>query len=333
MRPRVQAIRPPKPAVGIAWPEGFLLVPEERIDIEIDGQKIPLYDCEIVLADHAVDGPIRFRVGSDERSAAFELVIDGNGARYAQPDQREVVVHMGKKVRPLADRFKEDPPHIYFADGDMLVDRELFMLPRDEEREPFDLAKIEVVAWTGVDITKESQGPEKRADSIQRFMIGRLRKLENPYEVIFDDDGSGEAADIVAMRLSGSTLIVDLYHCKYSADAKAGARLEDLYEICGQAQKCVRWREKPDVFLKHLARREGDRARASNASRYEQGSSAIVAGWLNRWQEFSYDFSVTIVQPGLAKSRAEAAHLELLSATESFLMDTWGMRFRVLASA
>lgn len=332
VRPRVQSTRPPKPAVGIAWPEGFLLVPEERIDIEIDGQKVPLYDCDIVLADHAVDGPIRFRVGSDERSAAFELVIDENGVRYLQPDRREVLVHMGKKTRLLADRFKEDPPHIYFADGDMLVDRELFMLPRDEEREPFDLAKIEVVAWTGVDITKESQGPEKRADSIQRFMIERLGKLENSYEVIFDDDGSGEAADIVAMRLSGSTLIVDLYHCKYSADARAGARLEDLYEVCGQAQKCVRWREKPDVFLKHLARRDGDRVRAGNISRYEHGNSAIVAGWLNRWQEFNYDFSVAIVQPGLAKARAEPSHLELLAATESFLMDTWGMRFRVLAS-
>ena len=66
---------------------------------------------------------------------------------------------------------------------------------------------------------------------------------------------------------------------------------------------------------------------------YEHGNSSIVGGWLNRWQEFNYDFSVTIVQPGLAKARAESPHLELLAATESFLMDTWGMRFRVLASA
>ena len=179
MRPRVQSTRPLKPAVGIAWPEGFVLVPEERIDIEIDGQKIPLYDCDIALAGHAADGPIRVRAGSDRRSAAFELVIDDNGARYIQPGERKVLIHMGKKNRPLADRFKEDPPLIYFADGGMLADRELFMLPHDEEREPFDLAKIEVVALAGVNITKESQGPEKRADSIQRFMIGRLGKPQS----------------------------------------------------------------------------------------------------------------------------------------------------------
>jgi hypothetical protein len=307
-------------------------MPEERIDIDIDGYKVPLYDCDIALADHDVNKPISFRVGSEQHSATFNFVIDENGARYEPQDEREVLVHVGRRTRTLAQHFKEDPPHIYFADGDMLVDRELFMLPRDEERPPFDPAKIEALPWNGVDITKEAQGTEKRADSIQRHMIERLLALPNPYEVVFDDDGSGEAADIVAIRLSGATLIVDLFHCKFSADARSGARLEDLYEVCGQAQKSVRWREKPDLFLRHLGRREGDRIRAGRTSRFEQGSAAVVTGWLNRWQEFNYDFSVTVVQPGFSKSSANASHLELLAATESFLMDTWGMRFRMLAS-
>jgi hypothetical protein len=332
VRPRVQTARPPKPAIGIAWPEGFLLIPEERIDIEVDGERIPLYDCDIALADHSIDQPITFTVGSDERSATFQLLIDDSGARYLQPDRREVLVHTGRRSKLLVERFKEDPPHIYFADGDMLVDRELFVLPKDDEREPFDPTKIEPITWTGVDITRESQGPEKHPASIQRFMIERLSRSANPYEIIYDDDGSGETADIVAMRLSADTLIVDLVHCKYSSDATAGARLDDLYEVCGQAQKCVRWREKPDFFLRHLARREADRLRKGKPSRYELGSSALLSAWLNRWQEFNYDFSVTIVQPGFSKARAVAAHLELLAATEAFLMDTWGMRFRVLAS-
>ncbi len=163
-------------------------------------------------------------------------------------------------------------------------------------------------------------------------MIERLSRSANPYEIIYDDDDPGRPPTLSPCACQPGTLIVDLVHCKYSSDAAVGARLDDLYEVCGQAQKCVRWREKPDFFLRHLARREADRLRKGKPSRYELGSSALLSAWLNRWQEFNYDFSVTIVQPGFSKSRAVATHLELLAATEAFLMDTWGMRFRVLAS-
>jgi cell division protease FtsH len=132
--------------------------------------------------------------------------------------------------------------------------------------------------------------------------------------------------------LAGSKLVVELYHCKYSADPKAGARLGDLYEVCGQTQKSIRWRERPDIFLNHLLKREGDRKRAGRPSRFEEGSRANVTGWLNRWQKLHYEFHAIIVQPGFSKARAEQSHLELFAATQSLLMDTWGMTLRILAS-
>ena len=163
-------------------------------------------------------------------------------------------------------------------------------------------------------------------------MIHRLKDSAADYDIIFDDDGSGEVADIVAMRLSGQTLKVDLFHCKYSSSPEPGARVEDLYEVCGQAQKCVRWRERPDIFLAHLQRREATRQRGGRPSRYVHGHPAVVNGWTNHWRDFAYDFSVTVVQPGYRKAEAEAEHLELLAATESLLMDTWGMRFQIIAA-
>jgi hypothetical protein len=134
------------------------------------------------------------------------------------------------------------------------------------------------------------------------------------------------------MRLSGSKLAVHLHHCKFSSDPKAGARLDDLYEVCGQTQKSIRWRERPDIFLRHLLKREADRRRAGRPARFEKGSGAIVNGWLNRWREFHYEFSATIVQPGFSKAKASQSHLELFAATQSLLMDTWGMRLEILAS-
>ena len=83
--------------------------------------------------------------------------------------------------------------------------------------------------------------------------------------MIVDDDGKGEAADIVAIRLVGDTtapsrIDVEFYHCKYSQEATPGQRIKDLYEVCGQAQKSISWMSSPekrtDLFT-HLLRPRG----------------------------------------------------------------------------
>jgi superfamily II DNA or RNA helicase len=332
VRPKKQAALPAKPPIAIAWPEGFLHIQEDRVDIEIDGIKVPFFDCDIRLLREQPADRITFGVGSDAQSAIFQMTIDASGAHYIQASGPEVIVHIRSRSYLLRDRFKEDPPHIYFADGDMLVDQELFVLPVYEDRVPYDVQKITGLDWSAVDIRTESRGVEENDKSVQGFMIKRLLAGGADYDVIFDDDGSGEVADIVALRLSGQTLKVDLFHCKFSSGDSGGARVGDLYEVCGQAQKSIRWRERPDIFLAHLQRREATRQRGGRPSRYVHGKAATVNGWLNRWQDFSYDFSITVVQPGYRKAEARPEHLELFAATESLLMDTWGMKFAVIAA-
>lgn len=178
----------------------------------------------------------------------------------------------------------------------------------------------------------DQQGIKKRTDSIQRRIIDRLKSATVPYDVIFDDDGAGEVADVVALRRSGRTLTVDLYHCKYSSAVAPGSRVEDLYEVCGQAQKSVRWAERFDELLHHLRRREADRQRRGSATRFEQGSMTILISLIGQWREMRPEFSVTIVQPGYSRAKAAKPHLELFAATESYLMETWRMPLTILAS-
>jgi superfamily II DNA or RNA helicase len=331
VRPKRQTTRPPKRPIAIAWPETFLHLQEDKVEIEIQGVRAPFYDCDIELSSFSDGGPLGFRVVADERAADFEMTIDAAGAHYLQTSGPEVSVYVRGKEKLLREKFVEDPPHIYFADGDMLVDHDLFVLPPYEERPAFDLDKIEALDWTGVNIRKESLSSIDD-DSVQAFMARRLRDSDAEYEVIYNDDGSGEIADLVAMRLSGSTLKVDLFHLKYSSSDRQGARVDDLFAVCGQAQKCIRWRERPDIFLDHLQKREAKAIRGGRPSRYLIGTPAIVNGWTNRWKEFSYEFSVSIVQPGYVKTAFDPSHLELFVSTEALLMDTWGMRFRVIAA-
>lgn len=319
--------------IAIAWPERFLHDVEDRVFLQIgEGEPAAFFNCEIELTGYAPAEPVAFRVTDGLRSAQYSLDVSSGGVNYSHVAGDAVTVIRGRKETPLIDIFREDPPHVYFADGAMLVASELFVLRRDDDFTAYDPAKIEAVDWTGVDLKRESQGTGKRPDSIQRRIIERLQAAPVAYDIIFDDDGAGEVADVVALKRSGRTLTVDLFHCKYSAAPTPGSRVQDLYEVCGQAQKSVRWAERFDELLHHLRRREADRQRRGGASRFEQGSMAALLGLIGQWREMRPEFSVTIVQPGYSRARAAKAHLELFAATESYLMETWRMPLKILAS-
>jgi hypothetical protein len=68
-------------------------------------------------------------------------------------------------------------------------------------------------------------------------------------------------------------------------------------------------------------------------SRIERGDMPTLLSFLNQWRELRPNFAITIVQPGYSKSGAVPSHLELLAATESFLMDTWRIPLQVWTSA
>jgi hypothetical protein len=70
---------------------------------------------------------------------------------------------------------------------------------------PYDAALLKAVDWTDVNLTVESQGPSRRSDSIQARAAQHLQAEAN-WRVVLDDDGTGEVADLVAMRVDGQDL-------------------------------------------------------------------------------------------------------------------------------
>ncbi len=309
--------------LAIDWPEDVLFEREDRIALVAGDTAEPFQDCEISLEDFTCEGGIHFRIGSDRFAATYRFTIESGAPNFFQLTGPALAIRRGKKEQALLEWFLESPPHVYMADGDMLVGSALFIVPPRDAVPVFDLKRITTGGWEGVNIRSESQGLDKRPDSIQRRVIDRL--LEDPWDIVFDDDGAGEVADVVAMKLEGNRLRVHLYHCKYSSKAKPTARIEDLYEICGQAQKSVRWAEQLGNMLKRLQRREAARLKANKASRFERGGLPLLVTWINRWQQLRPDYAMTLVQPGYSKKAAEPAHLEVLAATQSYLTDTYRM--------
>lgn len=332
MRPRQISDRPAVPPVAIHWPESLLIQIEDRIEITFGEKPVLFTECDIELLDNARTGPLRFAVRSDDQSAEFEIVFTEGGARYPQRSGPKATIKVGSKIQTLSESFADDAPQIDFGDGSLLIYSHLYALPEGETVQPYPPEKIEAWDWSKTNIRAEAQGVEKRADSVQRLVIETLLADAEPYDVIFDDDGKGEIADVVALRITDSAVSVTLFHCKYSGAETPGARLSDLYEVCGQAQKSARWRDRPNRMLQHMLKREQMRRDRGATSRIERGSAATIKKLKAGWQDHRFEYDVRIVQPGLSRQAIGEEGLHLLAGVETYLLETRAMRLRIIGS-
>ena len=152
------------------------------------------------------------------------------------------------------------------------------------------------------------------------------------YDIVFDDDDTREAADIVAIKVEEDRLFVHLFHCKYSGEEIPGARVNDLYAVCGQAQRSVFWRGNIGRLLGHLRRREEARLTKHEVSRFERGDFALLDDISRASPFLKPQFKIWIVQPGLSKDKVSAAQLDLLAVTELYLRETHAIELGVIAS-
>lgn len=123
----------------------------------------------------------------------------------------------------------------------------------------------------------------------------------------------------------------ELYHLKFSQEERAGARINDLYAVNGQAQKCVEWlHTKPEHIIIRMLRRGATDAK----NRYEIGTEEQLTIIREKVKSiYEIEYKVYIVQPGLSKAQVSSDQLKLLSLTEVYLWETRMIELSVIASA
>lgn len=339
LRAQIVVKRPQTMPVAVDWPEYVYTSPEALWYFEIGGEEFPLSEVNLELLSPTVDGPLGFAVTAEGARGEVELQLfeasEISNFRFACSDSLRVRRGGGEAVG-AESFFDSYPPLFWFSDGSSLEGNQHVELRTPGP--PFDRARIEVWDWTGIPIRKESQGKEKNPQTIQARAIEHLVGLDR-YNVIVDDDGKGEAADIVAIRVAEEAaspeIEVDLYHCKFSLEDTPGARIDDLYQVCGQAQKSIHWMTAPekrtDLFT-HLLRREARRVDNGDPSRIEVGDADELLEIREMSRSRPVSLRIFIVQPGVSRSGASSGQLELLSVTETYLMETFQIEFGVVAS-
>lgn len=326
--PEIIKERPTSIPYGIEWPIDMELINDSSILISHGSNNYLIYEMDIKLTEYNESGPIRFSVGNSTISEEYELSISNKRFEFKTIKANGLVLKRRNHEYKLTKFFSEFPPRIKFVDQSMLEGNLLVKMTSTSPT--FNLKRISTWDWTGVDIHKESQGKQRDKQSIQYHVIQRLI-LSNKYCVVFDDDDAGEIADIVGIVDETDKITIQFYHCKYAHGGNPGARVADLYEVCGQAEKSIKWCQEPLNIIDRLMKRESSRAQ-SGETRFEIGNLRKLREIKNKMRVFPTKIEIFIVQPGIDSVALTDDMLRILSGTASYLMDTYSIDLKIICS-
>lgn len=158
-------------------------------------------------------------------------------------------------------------------------------------------------------------------------------RIEQDYDLIFNDDGSGEAADLVAFRDAGDDLIkLCLVHCKNAHEGRVSRDIRNFYVLCGQAQKSAAVKHLGMQRLYFDLKRRHELWAQEGHSRFLKGGLKELSYFKEKARRSKIEFEVILVQPGASASTITADALSLLATTELYLTKTTQAKLRVVVS-
>ncbi|MFD2586751.1 MULTISPECIES: DEAD/DEAH box helicase [Flavobacteriaceae] len=326
--------------ITLDWNAEIYRHPEHRFLFKVKNSQ-KTYDLsysELNIVDSNIEKPIKFSWDCDDLSIEFEIIlgtklVDGISTpdcKIVRIGNTDATVSYGSKVEKIEDFLNEFYPVIFFADGSQL-ELNYYFKPNDPV-EKFNKDLLQSWDWTGVSLNKESMGIKPYIqDSIQYQFIQRIM---DDYDIIYDDDGSGEIADVLAINKSKGKIDIHLFHLKYAKGGNVSNNIENFYQVCGQAQKSLNWkyREGKELFV-HLLKRIVKREKGQECSRLIKGSVEDLESLYTsvKWN-LDTKFHIYIVQPSLSKANASDSILSLLSTTSHYLATVGDVNLQVITS-
>lgn len=334
LRPEEMKTRPNKVPLTVEWGEWIFRELEDRVTVFFGEIPVKIHQVDIFTDNHSESGNVSFKIQSESNITEYELEIVSteNGSRYIYRKKSgpSISIKRGSgQIFTFEDWMVRDPVIVMYGDGSFSYNNYLVEAPCVGIFEENNLVALD---WSNVDIRTESQGKERQIESIQHFFCQKMLSEED-YDILFDDDAKGEAADIIGLRKdSGNIVTLVLVHCKYSSEKTAGSRVSDFYEVCGQAQKSIKWKHRSlKDLIDHMKKREL-RWKDSGHTRFMKGNFHQMRLLERFARKNGLRFEIRIVQPGLSKAQISEDIKRLLGTTEQYLKKTSEASFEVYCS-
>lgn len=319
--------------IAIQWGEQAQMRFKDKQFIYFGTTEMPLFLVDLVISRVEDDKSIVIKLSNEGLISEYKFEISENypsGYRYSKISGQDVSFKRANaEVRQIEEYLMVDPFIIRYADGTHSYN--CYHIPVDLSAGLFQRDRLEAWDWTGIPLNQESMGKQVKRDTIQ---YRTFEQIQDEYDVVFNDDGPGEAADLVCLKnIDDDRLRLCLVHCKGAVDAKVSNIIDNFYVVCGQAQKSIGVKHAGLQVLYYDLKRRHEAWAREGASRFLKGDMKLLSFFKEKARKSKLEFEMLIVQPGGSSASASDNILKLLATTELFLVKTTQAKFRVITSA
>jgi superfamily II DNA or RNA helicase len=300
--------------------------------VQFGDVEVPLYAVNLDVGEWTEGGPIPIFVASDDTVSHYELLIgETHPGGYAHRHVAGPILQFRKgreEPVPIEEYLQKDPFIVRYADGTFSYN--CYHIPTKLNAGVYDKDKLESWSWDGIPLNKESMHKDRDEVTIQYRTYDQLK---GELDLIFNDDGSGEAADLVCLKdVDDTTIRLTLVHCKGAHKGKVSQDIRNFYTVCGQAQKSITAKHAGIPTLYHDLKRRNEQWMRSGHQRFLKGDMKLLTYFKDKARKSTLQFEVILVQPGASIGSITDDALRLIATTELYLFKTTQAKVRFIIS-
>ena len=319
--------------IAVQWGEQAQTRFNDRQFVVFGETEIQVFAVDLLISNVTSNGNIDIRLSSDLFSSEYRLTIDGSlpgGYRHEHLTGPLVRFRHGTNAAIDLDEYlQRDPFIVRYVDGTYSYN--CYHIPTNINAGLFDRGRLEAWNWGVLDLTKESMHKAQDKATIQYFTF---QQLEAEHDLIFNDDGSGEAADLVCIKnVDEGTIRLTLVHCKGAHEGRVSQDIRNFYTLCGQAQKSIVAKHAGLQSLYHDLKNRDERWKREGYSRFLKGEMKELTFFKEKSRRSKLEFEMILVQPGASITTISDDSLRLLATTELYISKTTQAKIRVIVSA
>ena len=318
--------------ISVQWGEQAQLRYNDRQFIVFGETEVPLFAVDLEIGAIHENGAIDIRIVTDGPVAEYRLLIDvslSGGYRHERVSGPVARFKTSREnVLDLEEYLAKDPFIIRYVDGTYSYN--CYHIPAKLNADLYDRGRLETWDWDGIPLNNESMDKSRAQKTIQ---YRTFEHLEPEFDLIYNDDGCGEAADLVCLKdAEDGTIRLCLVHCKGASGGQISQDIRNFYTVCGQAQKSIVAKHAGLPTLYHDLKRREDTWLKEGYSRFLKANMKALHYFKEKARRSKTTFEMVLVQPGASIKTITDDALRLLGTTELYLMKTTEAKFRVVVS-